>query len=99
MEVKKIDSLSREDLIERLEKLMPIENNKITWYDLCYFTNFDSFVTALAFGMNWEEDINKAEMGQLRMALFNMINYPAEHKKEKECPRTLFLQKYRETQK
>lgn len=68
--------LEREQIIVELKKLVPIENDELKWKDLCFFTKFDSSVTALAYGLNWEPNINKATLGQLKMALYNMINYP-----------------------
>lgn len=56
--------------------LMPIENNICEWKYLCFFTQFDTCATALAYGLNWEKDLSKATLGQIKMAIFNINNYP-----------------------
>ena len=76
----KLEDLSKEKLVSELKKYMPIENNKIKWADLCFFTKFDSFATALSFGITWEEDLDKIKLSHLRMALFNIVHFPNSNK-------------------
>lgn len=67
----------RDQIITELKKHAGLENDELSWASLCKHTYFDSFVTAMAHGLNWN-DSNMATMpiGSLKMALFNMVNFP-----------------------
>ena len=72
----KMKEMTRNMLIKEIKKIMPINNNKITWTDLCANTKFDSWVTALAYGLHWNDDLLTCKLTQLKMALYNLQNYP-----------------------
>lgn len=69
-------TLTKEELVLEIKKYMPVDNNKINWGDLCYFTKFDSFTTSFALGMSWIENIDEAPIENLKIALFNLIEFP-----------------------
>lgn len=70
--------LNRQDLIDRINQLLgKKENDTLEWRDLCARTEFDSFATALCFGLNWKDsNMQTMPMAHLRMALFNLIAFP-----------------------
>lgn len=75
--------MSREQLIDDLKSFgLKLDDNELSWVELCKFTEFDSFMTALAFGLHWnegDEGANKLDvidMAKLRMAHYNITNFP-----------------------
>lgn len=68
----------RSDLIERINQILGLEENTtLEWTTLCQKTEFDSFYTALAFGLNWQDkSMETMPMANLKMALFNMVAFP-----------------------
>lgn len=70
-------NITREELIIDLTNKGVVIDSELTWANLCKFTKFDSFVTALAFGLNWQiTDVNDIPIGHLRMAHFNVLAFP-----------------------
>lgn len=69
--------MKREEVINEINKIIKRENIELlSWGDVCKYTDFDSIATALAYGLNWEEDILKITDGALKMVLFNITNFP-----------------------
>lgn len=72
--------LKRSDLIERINQILGLEGNTVLeWSTLCRKTEFDSFATALCFGLNWQDkNMETMPIANLKMALFNMVAFPKE---------------------
>jgi len=71
------EKMERENIIEEINKIILRDNcDVLSWSDVCKYTDFDSIVTALAYGVNWEKDIYKISDGALKMVLFNITNFP-----------------------
>ena len=69
--------MERVRLIEEINKVIIRENlEEITWGQLCKYTDFDSFITALSYGMNWGKEVAKMEDARLKMILFNITEFP-----------------------
>ena len=68
--------MNREEIIEEIKKYCPIENNRLEWGDICFFTKFDSFATAFALGLIWPNDLDEITTKELNVLLFNLINFP-----------------------
>lgn len=70
--------LNRQDIIDRINQLLGVkDNNILEWATLCQKTEFDSFATALSFGLNWQDkDMTTMPMANLKMAMFNMLAFP-----------------------
>lgn len=67
----------REDLIKKIDEIIPRDDSsKITWKQLCSKTDFDSVVTALAYGLNWNENIKDIKDSVLKMIIFNIEGFP-----------------------
>jgi len=54
---------------------------KLSWAKLCSLTEFDSFATAFAFGLQWNENCPNDRLITMNekfinMILFNVINFP-----------------------
>ena len=48
------------EVINEIDKIIKRDNLELlTWSDVCKHTDFDSVVTALAYGLNWEKDMLK----------------------------------------
>lgn len=89
-----MEQKERELVISQINIVMGIssDNKTLEWSLLCQNTDFDSTATALYFGIGWESDMLEASIGHLKMALFNITNFPygsrnkynIERKKKKE---------------
>ena len=77
--------MERQQIILELENQGVIFDNKLTWQNLCSHTKFDSFMTAFAFGVNWDYDGNLDNLptSHLKMALFNVTNFPKDNHETK----------------
>ncbi len=79
----KYGDMEREELIEELKTVLCLEESKLSWALLCNSTEFDSFTTCFALGFGWqEEDMQKIPLSKLRVALFNINNFPKKIQKE-----------------
>ena len=62
--------------IRLIRKLCGVTTH-LTWPQLCKLTEFDSFATAFAFGMGWDQDrLVAMEESVINMILFNVILFP-----------------------
>lgn len=69
--------MQRLEVINEIDKIIKRDNLELlTWSDVCKHTDFDSVVTALAYGLNWEKDMLKITDGALKMVLFNITHFP-----------------------
>ena len=69
--------MERVTLLKEINKIIIRENLElITWSELCKYTDFDSFVTALSYGLNWEQEVSKMEDSRLKLILFNITEFP-----------------------
>lgn len=74
---RKGDKMERLEVINEIDKIIKRDDLELlTWSDVCKHTDFDSVVTALAYGLNWEKDMSKITVGALKMVLFNITNFP-----------------------
>lgn len=72
------EQLNRQEIIDRINQLLGVEdNNKLEWATLCQNTDFDSFATAFAFGLNWQDsNMQTMPLSHLKMAMFNLLAFP-----------------------
>lgn len=78
----KIRDLTRKEKIKEIRRLAGVTTH-LTWAKLCSLTEFDSFATCFAFGLNWKENsVNDRLVTMtdkyLNMVLFNLSNFPKE---------------------
>lgn len=66
--------------IKEIRKIAGVKT-KLSWAKLCSLTEFDSFNTALAFGLNWNKECPDDRLlsmpdAYINMILFNLKFYP-----------------------
>lgn len=74
------DKMTFRDKIKAIRKLAGVKTS-LSWMELCALTDFDSFTTALAFGLSWNERCPNDRLvtmdeKYINMILFNIANFP-----------------------
>ena len=68
--------MTREEIISEIESHCNVVDGELRWVDLCKVTRFDSFITALAWGLNWVAKISDIKTARLKSILFNIKEFP-----------------------
>ena len=71
------EKITREEMIEDVRNICGLQEDNLSWSALCEKTDFDSFATALAFGLSWKDsNMGTMPIAHLRMAVFNLKHFP-----------------------
>lgn len=77
---------TRLNKIRQIRKIAGV-TTKLSWVRLCQLTDFDSFATALCFGLNWKEKCPDDRLvtmpdSYINMILFNLKGFPKEQQND-----------------
>lgn len=70
------ERLTRREKIRLIRRKCGVTTH-LSWPQLCKLTEFDSFATAFAFGLSWDQDrLVAMKESVLNMILFNVTLFP-----------------------